>query len=154
VPKLSIEDRFWSKVDQRGECWLWTGATDGLGYGYLGNTLRMGAKKAHRVSYELHRGPIQEGLCVCHHCDNPSCVNPSHLFLGTQADNNADMVRKGRGSDKRGEANPNAKLTFEKASIIRNLYAGGMTQQAIADKFFVSQNVVSRIVRGARWALR
>jgi hypothetical protein len=153
VPRSTPTERFWSKVDRRGEdeCWPWTGASDGRGYGYLAGTRGQQATKAHRLSYELNRGPIPDGLCVCHRCDNPSCVNPSHLFLGTRRGNNADKVRKGRQPHNRGETNPNARLTGEDAARIKEMYGGGMTQQAIADQFGISQMSVSRIVRGQSW---
>lgn len=82
---------FWSRVDKSGDCWLWTGARDGKGYGRLGN------KVASRLSWELSHGPIPRGKLVCHKCDNPPCVRPDHLFLGSPADNFYDMVAKGRG---------------------------------------------------------
>lgn len=151
--KVPLSERFWSKVERGAEdkCWRWIGATEGTGYGYLGGTRRQRSIKAHRYSYEHHFGAIPKGLCVCHTCDNPPCVNPAHLFLGTHAENNADRESKGRGSDKRGELNPNAKLSYTDAIEIRELRSHGLTQQSIADRFQVSQNAISQIVRGIRW---
>jgi hypothetical protein len=94
----TLEDRFWPNVQKTSGCWNWIGAeqSKGRGYGTIGKdgkTLR-----AHRVSWEMHNGPIPEGLIVCHKCDNPKCVRPEHLFLGTHSDNVADKVAKGRQS--------------------------------------------------------
>jgi hypothetical protein len=90
-----LEDRFWEKVDKRGveDCWLWTGSND-TRYGQI--WFRGKALKASRVAWELTRGPIPPGMQVCHTCDNPPCVNPSHLWLGTMSDNIRDAVCKGR----------------------------------------------------------
>ena len=91
----NAEDRLWSRVDRSGECWVWTGGTNGVGYGRVsdadGRTVL-----THRLVYQLEVGPIPEGLWVLHHCDNPPCVNPAHLFLGTVGDNNRDARAKGR----------------------------------------------------------
>ncbi len=153
--RVPLTDRFWSKVQKGGEddCWLWTGATQKFGYGYLANTRRCGAYKAHRLSYELNIGEIPNGMCVCHKCDNPPCVNPNHLFLGTIADNNEDKRLKGRIEDRSNEANSNSKLNFDLAQQIRELYKTGLSQTKIAKIFGVSQNAISNVVNNIRWNL-
>lgn len=88
-------DRFWAHVAKGPECWLWSGAPTSTGYGKLAFP-GGGWQSAHRFSWELHNGPVPDGLQVLHHCDVPLCVNPSHLFLGTHLDNMADMRAKGR----------------------------------------------------------
>jgi hypothetical protein len=123
-------------------CWLWTGRLNRAGYGTRGNRL------AHRMSYEKYVGPIGEGLFVCHRCDNPPCVNPSHLFLGIAADNMADMVRKGRAC----RDIKHSKVSREEVDEIRLWYrASGISQQALADTYGICQTQVSKIVRGLSW---
>jgi hypothetical protein len=94
---MTLKDRFEDKVsiEPNSGCWLWTGSLNDTGYGQLW----VGSKstRAHRLSYELHVGPIPEGMHVCHHCDNPPCCNPNHLFVGSHTDNMADKIKKGRG---------------------------------------------------------
>ncbi len=91
-----LTDVFWNQVEKGNHngCWVWIGALDTLGYGHL--TIKRKLRLAHRVSWELANGSIPDGLHVLHHCDNPPCVNPSHLFLGTHLDNMRDMIAKGR----------------------------------------------------------
>lgn len=94
----SIEERFWSKVvTNPGECWEWAGSKHRHGHGQIYIGAGTPAQYAHRVSWEIHKGPIPKGVVVRHSCDNPGCVNPDHLELGTQADNVRDMVERGRG---------------------------------------------------------
>lgn len=149
--------RFWSYV-RRGadsECWEWTGYKHRFGYGMIS---RVGSGHAlltaHRVSWEFSNGPIQNGLHVLHKCDNPPCCNPSHLFLGTHADNMADAHTKGRLSFPvmRGESNPKAKLTEEQVIDIRKRYAaGGITIRKLAAEYGVTFAPVQLILAGKTW---
>lgn len=122
-------------------CWLWTGAWDSYGYGAVGDN-----RKSHRVSYEMHVGPIGPGLCVCHRCDTRACVNPAHLFLGTQADNTADKVAKGRAP--RGEGVLRSRLTTKQAEEI---IASPKTCQELAAAYGVTETTVSYIKSGRTW---
>lgn len=149
-----IADRFWSKVEKTDGCWLWTGAKTN-GYGVLGAGRRGGATvKAPRLSYELAYGPIPPGMFVCHHCDNPGCVRPDHLFLGTGKDNMADAKAKGRISKPplhAGERCHLTKLDADSVREIRRLAAEGVSQRSIAQRFDIDRSNVSAIVLGKTW---
>lgn len=164
--KRALRDRFWEKVKQGlpNECWLWTGAVHHAGRGIVWVSEERRAGIASRVAWELTNGPIPEGLLVCHHCDNPLCMNPAHLFLGTPAQNSADMVAKNRqcsgdrshfhldGDQRRGENHPTAKLSERQVYDIRRRYAeGGVLQRELGAEYGVSQNQISRIVLREAW---
>jgi hypothetical protein len=138
---------FWRKTVKTPECWVWIGCVDRDGYGQIGVNYRQ--VKAHRFSWELHHSTIPEGLCVCHRCDNRSCVNPEHLFLGTNQENTMDKVAKGR--QQRGSANGTAKLTEEKVVEIRRLIAAGKPQTHIARQYGVTPGNVCSIHHGRSW---
>ncbi len=142
--RVSIEESFWLKVEilEGDLCWRWTGAIGGGGYGALGIPQR----RAHRVSWELHYGPIPPGILVLHSCDNPPCPRPDHLFLGTQVDNVHDMLQKGRGQT--GEKHHWAKLNFCIASEIRE---SSGPASAVAAKFGISERYVYKLRNGDTW---
>lgn len=147
-------ERFWNKVDKSGDCWKWTAGLFSNGYGAF--KLDGKLRKAHRVSYEMHHGPIPEGLLVLHKCDNPKCVNPDHLFLGTHKTNAEDRQNKGRGTcgihgnQVKGENHYGAKLTVPQVKKIRSL-EGKMTMEKIANIYGVSRHNVWAIIRRRKW---
>lgn len=148
-------ERFWPKVDTHegaaDVCWEFLGTRDKYGYGaFWINELRR-KTQAHRIAYALHYGDFDRSLMVMHTCDNPPCCNPSHLRLGTRADNNRDRDAKGRTSRLRGERSPTAKLSQSDVDEIKRLVAVGETQINVAERFGVKQPQVSRIVRGVSW---
>lgn len=142
--------RFWSRVDKSGECWEWTALRNTGGYGriFVGRcrvTHKNHVTIAPRVSWTMAHGRIPEGLCVCHKCDNPPCVNPAHLFLGTQGENARDCASKRR--HHHGERHRFSKLTDEDVRRIRELSAV-RPQTKIARDYGISQGHVSEIVAG------
>lgn len=142
---------FWNNVKKGGqlECWNWTGLRGGtMGYGQFWDNGR--GIRAHRFSYQLHRGPIPEGMKVCHHCDNVLCVNPNHLFAGTQKQNLHDAIAKGRHSH--GETSPSSILTEKDVKDIRSAYLPRkMSYQKLADKYGVSAGCIQGIVERTNW---
>ena len=140
--------RFWSKVDRTGECWIWTGFCMPAGHGQL--TISQKRVLAHRVAYMIETGaPIPEGVVIRHRCDNPPCVRFSHLLPGTQQDNVADMMERGR--NQFGTRNGCAILTDGKVRIIKGRLRNGETHTAIAASLGISRSLVSFISEGKRW---
>jgi hypothetical protein len=141
-------ERFWRLVTKTETCWLWKRCRVGKGqYGVF----RSHGKdtKAHRYSYEITFGPIPEGLSVLHRCDNPPCVNPSHLFLGTTLDNMQDCASKGRRP--KGEGTWNSKLTEKDVINMRILYKGGWSAKRLATLYGVVPSVAGDAARGKTW---
>lgn len=150
-----LETRFRTKIlpEPMSGCWLWTGYVDRNGYGEI--ALPRGSVKrrvfAHRLSYALHCGD-PAGLHVCHRCDVPACVNPTHLFLGTQADNMRDKERKGRGVKPRGEHSGRARLTEQQVrEILVMQNAGKASASRIARALGVSRGTIRQILDGKNW---
>ena len=169
----SFEERFFRSFDAGAddECWVWLGQRS-HGYGRLQRNRRY--EGAHRVSYRIYFGDIPAGMSVCHHCDNPPCVNPAHLFLGTQADNALDMLKKGRWAGggpphqsgtmdiqggapthpervSHGEGRPNAKFRDEDVLAIRARCAAGESRKAIAREFGVGASTIDKMIWRESW---
>ena len=174
--RAPLAERFWRMVDRAGpvpaactalgSCWLWTGTTKPDGYGKISGDRRGRQRtlRAHRVSWELHRGPIPDDAYVLHRCDDPRCVNPAHLFLGSPADNARDMVAKGRSlrGDRcparahperlpHGERHKWAKLTAAVVLAARDLRRRGHSYRAIADELGLRYGTVYQVVTGRKW---
>ncbi len=148
----TLEERFWAKVNKTDGCWEWVGRKSPKGYGEIDGTNY--TVRAHRLSWELHYGPIPEGKLICHHCDNPPCVRPDHLFVGTIGDNNRDMCAKGRlvSGFMRGYA-PKAKLTSEQVLSIRQVYAkGNVTMRELGQAYKVHHTTIVYIINRKHWS--
>jgi len=147
--KINGLDEFLSMVEKGPDCWLWKGPVDQKGYGVFSAE---GFQRTHRYSYFKHLGPIPEGLHVLHKCDVRNCVNPDHLFLGTHADNMADMGAKGRTGTRTGEKHHKAKLTEQDIVEIRKRYVPRkVTLKYLAEQYGVTFAMIGYIVRGDNW---
>lgn len=151
VNKMDTKDieRFWSFVDKNGECWLWTGHLDKRGYGNF--SFKNFPRRAHRVAWFLEYGSEAGSKYVCHSCDNPTCVRPGHLFLGTAKENTKDGISKGR-INVVGSSNPFAKLTEKDVvEIIEKYRPHAYKIRTLAEEYKVSISTIERIVYGERW---
>lgn len=149
---VAPEIRFWAKVQKTDSCWNWTGCLNNKGYGEFFAGPGAGYEFTHRFSWILHFGSIPSDMKVLHQCDNPKCVRPDHLFLGTQIDNIRDMCSKGRESHHhglKGEKHPKAKLTDDDVRFIRE---STMTGRDLALKFGVWPGVISGIRKRQAWS--
>lgn len=151
---ITFDSRFWAKVRKTDDCWLWTAFTTYGGYGAIkAGSENSATIPAHVASWIMHNGPIPSGLCVCHNCpggDNPSCVNPAHLWLGTRADNAHDMKAKQRSAH--GENASRSKLKWQQVCTIRDAWnSGTFTQRELARRYSVHYTCIFKIVHDLLW---
>lgn len=150
--RLPLVDRFWKKVQKTDGCWIWTGTKQQRGYGQIGAGGKGGKYLlAHRLSYEIHKGPINDGLYVMHSCDNPACVNPAHLALGTPQENTLDALNKNRLKTimNPGELHPFATLSLNDVVFIKA--HPEMRGIDLAAKFNVKPSTICDIRKGRTW---
>lgn len=155
VNQDKVIERFWNHVDKSAggdACWLWTGLRAG-GYGHMKyrESGKPGHLLAHRFSYALAYGCLDRSLYVCHRCDNPPCVNPSHLFAGTPKDNQMDAKRKGRRASKVGELCGQSKLREGHVVFIRYMHGLGVPVKSIAPIYGISETTIYRVVNRRGW---
>lgn len=147
----TIEERFHDSYipEPMSGCWLWTGTSNTQGYGtfYANGRLHI----AHRFSWELHNGPIPEGMLACHHCDTPPCVNPDHLFVGTHKDNAQDSLKKGRHSRANGDHWNRSSITWDDIPKIKELKEQGLTYEEIGKQYGVGPTCIYDICKNRSW---
>ena len=145
----SLKCRLMSRIEIKDSCWVWKGWVSPKGYGYIrvGNN----CKSTHRVSYEVFIGDIEKGMCVCHTCDNPSCINPEHLWIGSNQDNAIDREKKGRGRNNKGENHGRSKLKESDIPTILKLLEDGIYQREIARRHGVHQATIFRVSKKKSW---
>ena len=132
-----FETRFWAKVVKTDGCWKWTGSKHPFGYGMIRAGGMRNKMTASRASWLIHFGPIPDGMYICHHCDNPECTNPKHLFLGTPQDNCVDKEEKGRGR---------RLLSQDQNDAVVTLLSAGVTQRLLARAFRVDRKVITNAI--------
>ena len=154
-------NKIWDYIEVKDQesCWIWTKGKANYGYGVI-NTSERKQFRVHRLVWSFYFGDIPDGMFVLHKCDNPPCCNPGHLFIGTQADNIRDMIRKGRRGNagvkpgtQTGEKNHNSKLTNDNVLDIRELLNSGESHSRIASMFGVSRPTITLINTGSTWNL-
>ena len=149
MPRKTAKERFGEMVRKTDTCWLWTGSCDRDGYGrFWSNKFNV---SAHRYSYQIHYGFIPDGLFVLHSCDTPACVNPDHLWLGTNQDNMDDMVNKGRCIRAKGENSGNAKMTINQVRSIREKHKRKITYKELANEYGVTKQNIGAVVNRKTW---
>ena len=150
--RCSPEERFWYYTQQGEGCWMWTGSVGSGRYGVVDLGSPEGKRHstaAHRFSWELHFGPIPDGVLVCHHCDNPPCVNPAHLFLGTIQENMDDRNNKMRHAHN--ERHGRAKLTLDQVQNIRLAFSTGVSKRSLSKQYGVVHSAIRSIIAGRTW---